>query len=109
MTSLLKSLGALLAAAVLAIPVATAGNRPDDRAVGPRSEASTSTYLVRPDDRSGVRGPANSIVYEVPAASSGGSFDFGDATVGAAIGAGFVLLLSGVALIILRRRVRLAL
>jgi hypothetical protein len=67
MTSLLKSLGALLAAAVLAIPVATAGNRPDDRAVGPRSEASTSTYLVRPDDRSGVRGPANSIVYEVPA------------------------------------------
>ncbi len=108
MTSLLKSLGALVAAAVLAVPVATAGNRPDDRAVGPRSEASSSPS-VRPDDRSGVRGPGNSIVYEVPAATSGTSFHFGDAAIGAAIGAGFVLFLSGTGLIILRRRTRLAL
>ncbi len=108
MTSLLKSLGALVAAAVLVVPVATGGNRPDDRALGPRSEASAAAQSLRPDDRGGVRGPG-SIIYEVRVSSSGSSFHFGDAAVGAAIGAGFVLLLSGTALILLRRRAGLAL
>lgn len=104
MTSLLKSLAAIAAAASFAAPATAAGNRPDDRAVGPRSEP--TGQAIRPDDRGGTRGPG-SVVYTVPAPKTGNAFDFGDAAIGAATGAGFVLLLSGTALVLLRRRAQL--
>ncbi len=104
MTSLLKSLAVLAAAVVFAAPATAAGVRPDDRAAGPRSEP--TGQAVRPDDRAGTRGP-DSVVYTLPAASTGSAFDFGDAAIGAATGAGLVLLLSGTALILMRRRAQL--
>jgi hypothetical protein len=105
MTSLLKSFAVLAAALVFSAPAIAAGVRPDDRAAGPRSEP--SGQAVRPDDRGGTRGP-DSVVYTLPASSTGSAFDFGDAAIGAATGAGVVLLLSGTALVVLRRRAQLA-
>jgi Na+-transporting methylmalonyl-CoA/oxaloacetate decarboxylase gamma subunit len=84
-----------------------AASRPDDRAVGPRSQP-LAVQFVRPDDRGGTRGPAVT-VYEPAVVGSSHPFDYGDAAIGAAIGGGFMLTLAGMALVVVHRRTRVAL
>jgi hypothetical protein len=107
----MKSLIAV-AAAVTAVAAVTASTalassgiaRPDDRAVGPRSEPAAAVVSprafghVRPDDRAvGSRSTGESVPAAVPVvvhvASSG--FEWGDAGIGAGAGAGLVLVALG--------------
>jgi hypothetical protein len=111
MTTLVRVAAGLVLVAAMIAPAAGAasGLRPDDRAVGPRSEIGAATRSVRPDDRGGYRGPFVTI-REAPAPSaSGNSFDFGDAALGAVAATGTILVVLGTALVVIRRRTRLAL
>jgi hypothetical protein len=92
-------------AAIVYVPIAHAGGRPDDRAVGPRSiVASVST---RPDDRAGIRAPAYPVLVRIQSSPSSG-FDWGDGAIGAAAASGTLLLTVGLALLALRWRGRIA-
>ncbi len=103
--------GFVLAAAI-AVPaaVAASGLRPDNRAVGPRSEITASgTPPTRPDDRAGYRGAFVNIRQAPAPTASGDSFDVGDAALGAGAATGTILVVLGTALVVIRRRTRLAL
>jgi hypothetical protein len=100
-----KLVAMLATATVFAAPAAA--SRPDDRALGPRSQP-LAVQSVRPDDRGGTRGSA-ATVYVPSVVGSSNSFDYDDAAIGAAIGAGFVLTLAGMALVVVHRRTRVAL
>jgi hypothetical protein len=112
MGTLVRLAAGLVLVAAIAAPaaVAASGLRPDDRAVGPRSEIATSgTPSIRPDDRAGYRG-AFVTTRQSPAPSArGDSFDFGDAALGAVAATGTILVVLGTALVVIRRRTRLAL
>jgi len=93
-------------------PVANITGRPDDRAVirgpgGTTSDAAANLGHRRPDDRAGLRGTG---VVSVPIATpivvdaTRPGFDWGDAGVGAAAGAGLVLLLFGASLLVRHAR-----
>ena len=93
---------------------ATPSIRPDDRAglrsIGGASAPTAgalslndSAHAVRPDDRAGLRGSEAS---EPLATSSGGSFDWNDASVGALGAMGIYVLLGGFALLAVNNRRR---
>ena len=93
-------------------PVANMSVRPDDRAGvrasgGPTADAAPNLGRVRPDDRAGLRGTG---VVSAPIATpvvvhvTHSEFDWGDAGVGAAAGAGLVLLLFGASLLVRHAR-----
>jgi hypothetical protein len=112
MTTLVKLIAGLVLAAAIAAPAAAAasGLRPNDRAVGSRSEISASgTLSIRPDDRAGYRGPFFTTRQATAPSASGDSFDFGDAALGAVAATGAILVVFGTALVVIRRRTRFAL
>ncbi len=98
------ALGLALAAVAISVPVAQ-GARPDDRAVHGVGAITTPTAVpdaferaalraqptqaVRPDDRTGVRGPGIVASSPILSASTGLGFAWGDA----ALGAGAMLVL----------------
>lgn len=98
------ALGLALAAVTISVPVAQ-GARPDDRAVHGVGAITTPTAVpdaieraalraqptqaVRPDDRTGVRGPGIAASSPILSASTGLGFAWGDA----ALGAGAMLVL----------------
>ena len=98
------ALGLALAAVAISVPVAQ-GARPDDRAVHGVGAITTPTAVpdafehaalraqptqaVRPDDRTGVRGPGIVAASPILSASTGLGFAWGDA----ALGAGAMLVL----------------
>jgi hypothetical protein len=95
-----------------AAPVANVGVRPDDRAGvrGPGgliAGTAPSVGHVRPDDRAGHRGisvASAPIAAPVVVHVRRLGFDWGDACVGAAAGAGVVLLLLGASLLVRHAR-----
>jgi hypothetical protein len=106
------ALAAVVAAAMALTSSALASSgaaRPDDRAVGPRSEPATTVVSpaefghIRPDDRAvGSRSTGVSVPVSTPVVVrvTRPGFDWGDAGVGAGAGAGFVLLAFGATLLV---------
>lgn len=112
MSTLVKLIAGFVLAAAITSPAAVAASavRPDDRAVGARSEiAGSGSASIRPDDRAGYRGAFVNIRQAPAPTASGDSFDFGDAALGAVAATGTILVVLGTALVVIRRRTRLAL
>ena len=77
---------------------------------GPMGENATGQHgsrptVLRPDDRAGIRGPATRTALSQPASiDDHGTFNWRDATIGAAVALGLMLLALSVALVVVRRR-----
>src|SRR5262249_4310046 len=116
MKSLIAFVTVTMAGVALAASSALASNgitRPDDRAIGPRSEPATAVFSgsdfghVRPDAR-----PVRSRSTEVSTPASapvvihatGSGFEWGDAGIGAGAGAGLVLVVLGGLLLVRHTR-----
>jgi hypothetical protein len=116
----LVSLAVVVAAITLGTPIANADPwfndqssivRPDDR-TGPRGPGALASSAaaespVRPDDRPGPRGPGalpggTSTIVVGPA----NTFDWGDAAIGALSGMGLALLLLGLAVLTIGSRTK---
>ena len=95
-----------------AVPVANVSVRPDDRAGvrgsgGPTAGAVPNVGHIRPDDRADPRGTGLAsapIATPVVVHITRPDFDWGDAGLGAAAGAGVVLLLFGASLLVRHAR-----
>jgi hypothetical protein len=117
MKPLLALTAAAVTAAALAVSPALANpgyQRPDNRAVGPRSDPTTAVVSasgfghVRPDDRANNHGPGRApatTATTIVVRDTHPGFGWGDAAIGAAGGAGLVLLVLGAALLVRRARV----
>ena len=77
---------------------------------GPMGENATGQHaslpaVLRPDDRAGIRGPATPTALPQPTSiDDHGTFNWRDASIGAAAALGLMLLALSVTLVVLRRR-----
>ena len=115
----LVGLAVVVAATTAGAPIASADPwfndrssivRPDDRS-GPRgpgafAAGAAAEPAVRPDDRAGPRGPGALPGGSTIVVSPANTFDWGDAAIGAISGMGLALLLAGLALLTIVPRTR---
>ena len=116
MKSLIALATAVTAGVALTASAALASSdmaRPDDRAMGPRSEPATAVVSpvdlghVRPDDRAvGSRSTGESVPASAPVVVrvTRSGFEWGDAGIGAGAGAGLVLVVLGGFLVVRQRK-----